>query len=104
MTKALRVHNDLIRSSFAPFGGYEVKTEGDAFMIAFSNTIKAVRWCVQTQEKLLQANWPQELYSHPDSAIEEKNGILIWKGLRVRMGIHCGNPSCEPDPVTGRMG
>lgn len=28
MAKALRIHNDLMRTSFAPFGGYEVKTEG----------------------------------------------------------------------------
>lgn len=104
MAKALRIHNDLMRSSFPTFGGYEVKTEGDAFMIAFSSTIKAARWCLQTQEKLLQANWPEGLYAHPDSAIEEVNGNLIWKGLRVRMGIHCGKPTCEPDPVTGRMG
>lgn len=28
---------------------------------------------------------------------------MIYRGFRVRMGIHTGNPSCEEDPVTKRM-
>lgn len=30
-------------------GGYEVKTEGDAFMIAFGEPINAVNFCLRTQ-------------------------------------------------------
>jgi len=27
----------------------------------------------------------------------------MFRGLRVRMGIHVGDPECQQDPVTGRM-
>jgi len=103
MAQGLKLHNHAMRSSFPNFGGYEVKTEGDAFMLAFQDPIKALSWCIETQNNLLKVNWPEELYSHPDSAVDSQNGETLWRGMRVRMGVHCGEPSCEPDPVTGRM-
>eukprot|EP00659_Diplonema_papillatum_P010651 gene10651-16390_t len=27
----------------------------------------------------------------------------LWRGLRMRIGAHCGAPTCLPDPVSGRM-
>eukprot|EP00659_Diplonema_papillatum_P010623 gene10623-16346_t len=34
---------------------------------------------------------------------KDKYGAIIWRGLRVRMGIHTGTPESTLDPVTGRM-
>ena len=79
-------HNRILRERLAACGGYEVKTEGDAFMIAFTHARDAVRFALDTQEALHAAGWPPEI------------GELL-----VRMGIHTGQPICAPDPQTGRI-
>ena len=33
---------------------------------------------------------------------EDNHGRIIWKGLRVRMGFHTGEPSDKENPVTTR--
>jgi len=33
----------------------------------------------------------------------DKDSNIVFKGLSVRMGIHWGEPLCEPDPITRRM-
>ncbi len=38
----LDLHNALFRAAIAAAGGYEVKTEGDAFMVAFQDAGSAV--------------------------------------------------------------
>lgn len=53
---------------------------------------------------LLKEDWPQELLeSEEGREIRDENGNVIYRGLRLRMGIHWGSPVCEPDPITGRM-
>lgn len=104
MKQALRIHNDLMRKIFSSYGGYEVKTEGDAFMVSFASTKDAVKCCIEIQEQLLLSNWPEELLNNPDSKIEiSETGVTLYKGLRIRVGIHVGTPDCEKDPVTSRM-
>ena len=71
--------------------------------IAFSSAVNAVKWCLETQQELLKQDWPEKIYEGEDSAIEEVDGQEIYRGLRVRMGVHTGEPTAERDPVTGRM-
>ncbi|HEY9854947.1 MAG TPA: adenylate/guanylate cyclase domain-containing protein, partial [Stenomitos sp.] len=104
MRAALLQHNAELRQLLAETGGYEVKTEGDAFMLAFGDPVAAVRWCLAAQETLLGIDWPHALLSHPDaSEAQREDGSLLFRGLRVRMGVHTGHPECRQDPVTGRM-
>eukprot|EP01089_Gocevia_fonbrunei_P020097 TRINITY_DN7356_c0_g4_i1.p1 TRINITY_DN7356_c0_g4~~TRINITY_DN7356_c0_g4_i1.p1 ORF type:complete len:444 (-),score=134.80 TRINITY_DN7356_c0_g4_i1:3-1334(-) len=103
MAHSLSLHNDLMRSKIKEFEGYEVKVEGDAFMVAFSSTLNAVKWAIDVQEKLLEVNWPEECLKHPDASVENVDGKNIYIGLRVRIGLHVGEPRCEIDPVTQRM-
>lgn len=98
----LNLHQEIFRECIAKFGGYEVKTEGDAFMIAFSQPVKAAQFCMSVQHQLERAPWPHRLIrdttyqglSHCDTPV---------RGLRVRMGIHTGPVSSHRDPTTGRM-
>ena len=54
----------------------------------------------------LDEDWPVELSKHPDAAIEPHpslKGQVLYRGLRVRMGVHYGEPRAERDPITTRM-
>jgi predicted ATPase/class 3 adenylate cyclase len=82
----LEAHNRILREALGRFGGAEVKTEGDAFMVAFASAADAVRFALAAQEALHVVPWP--------AAAGE---------LLVRMGLHTGDPICVADPATGRM-
>ncbi|KAJ7049995.1 hypothetical protein C8F01DRAFT_1213058 [Mycena amicta] len=104
MPTAMRLHNTLLRRYLRLCGGYEVKTEGDSFMVSFPTTLAAVWWCMVVQVELLNASWPLEILECADGrTIYDEEGRLIARGLSVRMGIHCGIPLCEADPITNRM-
>jgi adenylate cyclase len=105
MQSAMRLHNFLLRRQLRNIGGYEVKTEGDAFMVSFQNVTSALLWCFQVQIHLLKENWPQELLESEEGreVYDDETGEVLHRGLSVRMGIHWGWPVCEADPITRRM-
>nr|POE48068.1 adenylate cyclase [Quercus suber] len=104
MQSAIKMHNEVMRRHLRIIGGYEVKTEGDAFMVAFPTVTSALLWCFTIQSQLLEVQWPQEILSsvHGEE-VQDADGNVIFRGLSVRMGIHWGRPVCEVDPVTKRM-
>ncbi|KAJ4303722.1 hypothetical protein N0V90_002623 [Kalmusia sp. IMI 367209] len=104
MRSAIKMHNELMRRQLRIIGGYEVKTEGDAFMVAFPTVTSALLWCFTIQSQLLEVPWPQEILNSVNGQeVVDPNGNVIFRGLSVRMGIHWGTPVCEVDPVTKRM-
>lgn len=104
MRSAIKQHNALMRRQLRIIGGYEVKTEGDAFMVSFPTATSALLWCFSVQSQLLDIEWPSEvLNSVHGQEVLDSDGNVIFRGLSVRMGIHWGAPVCEPDPVTRRM-
>jgi adenylate cyclase len=104
MRSAIKQHNELMRRQLRIIGGYEVKTEGDAFMVAFPTVTSALLWCFTIQSQLLEVPWPQEILSsvHGQEVVDP-DGNIIFRGLSVRMGVHWGTPVSEVDPVTRRM-
>ncbi|PQE29003.1 adenylate cyclase protein [Rutstroemia sp. NJR-2017a BBW] len=101
MRSAIRLHNEVMRRQLRIIGGYEVKTEGDAFMVSFPTATSALLWCFAVQAALLEVNWPAEVINDPaGQEVFDNNQTLIFKGLSVRMGAHWGHPVCENDPVT----
>ncbi|MCB9741433.1 MAG: protein kinase [Alphaproteobacteria bacterium] len=91
MRQALRLHDTCLRRLTEEAGGYEVKHEGDALMLAFSEPAEAVAWCLEAQRLLAEAAWPRDLPSSGPAP-----------GLRVRMGVHVGQVEAHLDPVSGR--
>ena len=50
MDKAKDVHDHVIRTLLPRHNGYEVTTEGDAFLLAFHEASDAVAWSLATQQ------------------------------------------------------
>eukprot|EP00754_Rhynchopus_humris_P014484 Rhum_TRINITY_DN14388_c7_g2::Rhum_TRINITY_DN14388_c7_g2_i3::g.85916::m.85916 len=90
MGLAMTVHNTLMRSLIRGHGGYEVKTIGDSFMVAFATALDAVRFGLDVQRGLRKAEWPTELVEHSG-------------GLQVRIGVHYGPVTMEYNNLTERM-
>ena len=67
-------HRSIIRDAVGRHGGEEVRTEGDAFFVAFQRAGDAVRAAVAAQRGLAAFEWPAEAV------------------VRVRMGLHTGEP------------
>ena len=74
-------HRRIIRSALAAWGGTEVETAGDAFMLAFSSARRAVRCAAQIQ-RTLEAEGPSE--------------------IAVRIGLNTGDVIAEDDRYFGR--
>ncbi len=112
--------------------GYEVFSpninNGDgSFCIVFHQMLHALEWCIETQQLLLEEEWPDAICAHPAAAEELGNTSdnrctlhlsngsylrikrlmylllrLLFRGLRVRMGVHFGRPNASKDRLTGR--
>jgi class 3 adenylate cyclase len=81
----LRAHNRLIREQVQACGGFEVKSQGDGFMIAFPSARRAID-CAQAIQGTIDA----ELGKHPDGPV------------RVRIGLHTGEAIREDADFYGR--
>lgn len=73
--QALAEHREHIRSAFAT--GYEVDYEGDSFFYAFASASAAV------------------------AAVREALGALAEGPIKVRVGIHTGEPGLDPPKYVG---
>ena len=99
MRAGLQIHNAVMRDVMRMCGGYEVKTIGDAFMIAFASTYDGVAFGLRVQERLFEADWPASLLE--DAPICSRQGSL-WGGLTVRIGVNTGPVTVEQNTLTGR--
>lgn len=70
----LRAHNAIVREEVHRHGGFEVKSQGDGFMIAFASARRGVQ-CAQAIQSAIEAR----LDDHPDGPI------------RLRIGLHTGD-------------
>ena len=81
--QALAVHDSILRGAIANAGGQIVDTQGDAFFAAFPRAGGAIAAAVAAQRLLAETQWPEN-----DS-------------LRVRMGIHTGEPTVGRERYVG---
>ena len=75
--QALTEHRRLLRAAFASHSGFEVDTQGDAFFVAFARAEDAV------------------------AAAHDAQRALAGGPVRVRMGIHTGEPVVTEEGYVG---
>ncbi len=79
----LREHNEIVRRHLRMYRGYEVKTVGDAFMLAFRSAADALRCALAVQREFAERNEAAEI------------------PIRVRIGLHTGEPVRDADDFFG---
>ncbi|KAG1674923.1 hypothetical protein FOA52_014716 [Chlamydomonas sp. UWO 241] len=104
---SIDVHDRLIRQFIAKFYGYEVMTEGDAFLIAFHEPFDAAGFCLAAQLALLNSYWPSQLLGHPAAGV---NTVASLQAQQLRdvaqriaaagVGWHQPMPDASSCPFT----
>ena len=99
MRESLAIHNKVIRGCISITRGYEVKTIGDSFMVAFEEPSNSLEFALLVQSELFESTWPDELSQLPVC----KRQLPDWNGIRVRIGVHYGPVTIDANDVTGRV-
>ncbi len=80
-----REHQALVRPIFAAFGGHEVKTLGDGFLVEFASAVESVRCAVEIQRANARRN----------GSVGPRDQLLL------RIGLHAGDVVEEGGDVVG---
>jgi class 3 adenylate cyclase len=80
--RIIRAHNAIVREHVLSFGGVEVRSAGDGFMLAFRDPVAALGCAVAIQRAIESTQWPEP--------------------LRLRAGVHCGEAISEHGDFHGR--
>ena len=81
----LHEHRRLLRELFPTFGGREIETTGDGFLVEFESAVEAVRCAIEIQRALAARN----LSVPPEQQVE------------VRIGVHVGDVVHKEGHVLG---
>jgi DNA-binding NarL/FixJ family response regulator/class 3 adenylate cyclase len=76
-------HRSVVRTAFGERGGFEVDCRGDEFFLAFTKPAAAVETAIAIQQAHASHTWPP------------------GRPVRVRIGIHTGEPAVEDDDYVG---
>lgn len=119
---------DTVRRALTACDGYECQEQDGALMIAFSDPLKAVEWCLLVQESLMQVDWdprlleikaarevslqlpwqeadhsPSPSHAHTLADVDAGACPVLWRGLRACMGVFQDVPVAVcPHRSTGR--
>jgi eukaryotic-like serine/threonine-protein kinase len=83
--EVLREHNAIFREQISRHEGYEVKSQGDGFMLAFPDPCEALDCAIEVQRAFAE---------------RERDGS--GESLRVRMGLHTGEVISEEGDYFGK--
>jgi class 3 adenylate cyclase len=82
--EVLKEHNTIVREQVKAHGGFEVKSEGDGFMVAFQSARRALQCAIAIQQ-----------------AFDERNQDAT-ESVKVRIGLHTGETVKEGEDFFGK--
>jgi class 3 adenylate cyclase len=74
----LQAHNAILSDAINRYGGFLIKTEGDAYKVAFADPFSAAHCAILAQAALQRYPWPESVGQ-----------------VRVRMALHTGRPFAQ---------
>ncbi len=83
--QVLRAHNEIVRKALRTYGGNEIKSQGDGFMLAFPSARRALMCAVAIQQE-----------------VDRHGRAFPAQGVRVRIGLHTGEAIAEGGDLFGR--
>ncbi|EHY65234.1 hypothetical protein NERG_01680 [Nematocida ausubeli] len=101
MMQMSKIHNTTVRTLMQRLGGYEVKTEGDSFMMIFYDEQCAMEFGSEIHRILLGKNWPEMGIEY--NPLIYSRAKAVYRGLQIRVGISKGACIVENDPITKRL-
>jgi len=129
MAVGLDLHHAVMRQAIDKRRCYEVKTIGDAFMVAATSAEALLHFALDVQEALFDATYPEDgpagnfdriyvdkrreamadigqsggdescPYADDPSLSDDALYARLWRGLRVRIGLHYGKGDVTFDDV-----
>ena len=100
----LREHNAIVRDQIKAFAGFEVKSEGDGFMVAFQSARKALECSIAIQVALDTRNTSvgAPLGEGGGAGGAAPGGRSGAEPVHVRIGLHAGEVIKEGEDFFGR--
>jgi class 3 adenylate cyclase len=103
----LREHNAIVREQIKANAGFEVKSEGDGFMVAFQSAGKALACASAIQKALAQRNAGGDPAARPTSTSGRADrgadaDPTPAERVLVRIGLHAGEVIKEGEDFFGR--
>eukprot|EP00899_Mesostigma_viride_P017482 jgi/Mesvir1/25735/Mv01917-RA.1 len=109
---SVQIYQRVLRAILPQHHGYLSHVDGDIFEAVFHDASDALHWALNTQLSTMRPeavpglvakggslppfplSWPEKVLSHPlGEEVYDKDNFLIYRGPRVRVGIHVGVPS-----------
>jgi len=95
------IHDRCLENAIYEFGGYIVNKVGDLYFAVFDSPQNAIESACRLQENLFQADWPDFFDEKELPKPFEGTPNELFRGIRVRVGIHVAKCGSETNPFDG---
>ena len=103
MKVAVAQHDAIVRQLLARHRGHLCHTDPHATVAVFPDPRHCLRYGLDLQRALVEADWRHHLLVHEEAKKVEDAGQRLFRGLAVALGIVTGTPATELDAVTQRF-
>jgi len=94
-----------MRDALNEYCGFEIRTEGDSFSVAFPTVVLAMCFALKIQDEYItpispfhliciclsfvKERWPRDVLCLPNcSVVKNVDGDVVFRGPRIRIGLH----------------